>query len=85
MAHLTRPVLGLAYLQYRFLHDRSLRLQGLAEVIRLHRDQHAQDWLMGACEEAIATGELEAVLNRFRAPRHASLMRNGWQDLVGQP
>jgi hypothetical protein len=57
--------LGLAYLQERFLHEPSRRLKSLADVIQLHRDEHAQDWLRGACEQAIATGDLEAVLNRF--------------------
>ena len=57
--------LGLAYLQYRLLHQRSPQLKSLADVIRLHRDEHTRDWLTGACQEAIATGDLEAVLNRF--------------------
>jgi hypothetical protein len=34
-------------------------------VIRLHRDEHARDWLTGACQEAIATGDIAAALRRF--------------------
>jgi len=57
--------LGLAYLQHRLLHERSPHLKNLAHIIQLHRDEHVQDWLRGACQDAIATGDLEAVLTRF--------------------
>jgi hypothetical protein len=57
--------LGLAYVQYRLLHEQSPRIKSLADVIRFHRDEHTRDWLTGASQEAIATGDLEAVLNRF--------------------
>jgi hypothetical protein len=57
--------LALAYVQDRLMHERSPRLQNLADVIRHHRDEHTRDWLTGACQETIATGDIAAVLNRF--------------------
>ena len=57
--------LAWAYVQWRFLHDQSAQIQTPADVIRQHRDKHAIDWLTGACREAIATGNVEAVLTRF--------------------
>jgi hypothetical protein len=57
--------LTLAYLQWRFLHERSTQIKSLADVIRQHRDEHVCDWLTGACQQAIATGDLQAVLQRF--------------------
>jgi len=35
------------------------------DVIRRHRDEHAIDWLKGAVEMAIETGDVELVLQRF--------------------
>jgi len=57
--------LALAYLQERLMHERAPRLRNLADVIRHHRDEPTRDWLTGACQEAIATGDIAAVLNRF--------------------
>jgi hypothetical protein len=57
--------LALAYVQDRLMHERSPRLRNLADVIRQHRDEHTRDWLTGACQEALATGDIAAVLNRF--------------------
>jgi hypothetical protein len=57
--------LAWAYLQWRLAHTSDRRLQNPADVIRLHRDEHARDWLAGACQEAIASGNVEAVLRRF--------------------
>ncbi len=57
--------LGLAYLQWRLMRQRSTQVQDLADVIRRHRDEHACDWLTGACQEASATGDLQTVLKRF--------------------
>jgi len=57
--------LALVYAQWRLLHERSARLKSVADVIRVHRDEHTQDWLRGACQEAIATGELDVVLQHF--------------------
>jgi len=57
--------LALAYLQDRLMGQSSPRLRSLADVLRQHRDEHARDWLTGACQEAIITGNITAVLNRF--------------------
>ena len=53
------------YLQWRLSHATDRRVQTPADVIRLHRDEHARDWLIGACQEAIASGDLQAVAQRF--------------------
>ena len=60
--------LALAYLQDRLMGQPSSRCRTPADVIRLHRDEHARDWLTGACQEAITTGDLDAVLGRFLRP-----------------
>ncbi len=57
--------LALAYVQWRLLCERSAEIQTVADVIRRHRDEHTRDWLMGACQEVLATGDLDAVLARF--------------------
>jgi hypothetical protein len=57
--------LALAYAQWRLLRERSTQLNSVAEVIRRHRDEHTRDWLSGACQAAIASGDLHAVLQRF--------------------
>jgi hypothetical protein len=57
--------LAYAYTQWRLAHTTDRRVQNPADVIRLHRDEHARDWLTGACQEAIATGDINAVLKRF--------------------
>jgi len=75
-------LLALAYLQHRQLLDTcstSTATSGngqprlsLADVIRLHREEHMCDWLTGACQEAVAprratfaTGDVDAVLQRY--------------------
>jgi len=57
--------LAYAYLQWRLAHTTDRQLRSPADVIRRHRNEHARDWLMGAIQEAIATGDAEAVLRRF--------------------
>ncbi|MCL5995293.1 MAG: hypothetical protein M1546_04470, partial [Chloroflexi bacterium] len=57
--------LGLAYAQYRLLYERAASVHSVADVIRQHRDEHTCDWLTGACQEAVATGDIAAVLKRF--------------------
>ena len=54
-----------AYAQQRLMHERSGSVKNLADIIQLHRDEHTRDWLTGACQEAIATRNLEAGLQRF--------------------
>jgi len=57
--------LAWAYLQWRLAHSRGPRVQNPADVLRTHRDEHAHNLLRAACEEAIATGDVEAVLRRY--------------------
>jgi hypothetical protein len=57
--------LSLAYLQWRLATDAGSHVRTPADVIRQHRDEHARDWLTGACQEAIATGDVESVLRRY--------------------
>jgi hypothetical protein len=57
--------LAWVYIQWRLAHPSHRPLHTPADVIRLHRDEHACDWLLGACQEAITTGDLTTVLHRF--------------------
>jgi hypothetical protein len=57
--------LSWAYVQWRLALEQDADLQTPADVIRRHRDEHTRDWLEGACREAIATGDIEAVLRRY--------------------
>jgi hypothetical protein len=54
-----------AYVQWRLAHSSNRRVQIPADVIRLHRDEHARDWLAGACQQVLASGDIDAVLRRF--------------------
>jgi hypothetical protein len=54
-----------AYVQWRWMREQSAQIQSPADIIRRHRDEHAIDWLTGACQEAITTGDVEGVLKRF--------------------
>jgi len=57
--------LSWAYLQWCLAQTSNPKVQNPADVIRQHRDEHARDWLIGACQEAIASGDIDAVLRRF--------------------
>jgi hypothetical protein len=57
--------LAWAYVQWRLAHTTDRHVQNPADVIRLHRDEHARDWLIGACQEAIACGSIETVVQRY--------------------
>jgi hypothetical protein len=57
--------LAWAYVQWRLMREQSAQIQSPADIIRRHRDEHTVDWLTGACQEAIATGEIKTVLRRF--------------------
>jgi len=54
-----------AYVQWRLAMEGDAHLRTPADVIRRHRDEHTRDWLEGACREALATGDIEAVLRRY--------------------
>jgi len=61
--------LAWAYVEQRFAQAsprgsaRGVRTYG--DIIRRHRDEHAIDWLEGAIQMAIETGDAEGVLRRF--------------------
>ncbi len=57
--------LAYAYTQWRLAHTTERHVRNPADVIRLHRDEHARAWLREACQEAITTGDIQAVLQRF--------------------
>ena len=58
-------LLAWAYVQRRFAQERSAQIKTYGDVIRRHRDEHAIDWLKGAVEMAIETGDVELVLQHF--------------------
>ncbi|MFQ5434893.1 MAG: transposase [Anaerolineae bacterium] len=57
--------LAWAYVEQRFARERSSRIQTYGDTIRQHRDEHAVDWLTGAVEMAIETGDVHLVLRHF--------------------
>jgi len=57
--------LAWAYVEQRFAQERSAQVRTYGDIIRRHRDEHAIDWLKGAIEMAIETGDPELVLQRF--------------------
>jgi transposase len=62
--------LALTFLQWRLYQARSQGqpLSCVADVIQRHRTEHAQNVLIAACREAIATGNVESVVERFINP-----------------
>jgi hypothetical protein len=57
--------LAWAYVEQRFAQERSAQVRTYGDIIRRHRDEHAIDWLQGAIEMAIETGDSQLVLQRF--------------------
>jgi hypothetical protein len=59
--------LALTFLQWQLYEARSRGepLNSVADVIQLHRQHHAREVLLAACREAIASGTVEAVVERF--------------------
>ena len=57
--------LAWAYIEYRFAHKRSAQIKTYGDIIRRHRDEHAINWLKGAIEMAVETGDTDLVLQRF--------------------
>lgn len=54
-----------AYVEQRFARERSAQTKTYGDIIRQHRDEHAIDWLEGAIEMAVETGDTDLVLQRF--------------------
>jgi DDE superfamily endonuclease len=57
--------LAWAYAERRYALERSAQCRCIGDVIRRHRDEHAERWLTAALQEALATGTIEPVLQRF--------------------
>jgi hypothetical protein len=57
--------LAWAYVEPRLARERSAQIRCYGDVMRRHRDDHAAAWLRAAVEQAISTGEIEAVLDQF--------------------
>ena len=59
--------LTFTFLQWRLYEARAQgdSLRSVADVIRVHRQEHAQEMLIAACTEAIATGSVDSVVKRF--------------------
>ncbi len=57
--------LAWAYVEYRFAHERSDQIKCYGDIIRRHRDEHAQAWLKEAITMALQVGSAEPVLERF--------------------
>ena len=57
--------LAWAYVERRFAQERSAQVRCYGDVIRRHREEHARAWLTAALQEALASGSIEPVLQRF--------------------
>jgi hypothetical protein len=57
--------LAWAYVEQRFARECSAQIQTYGDIIRRHRDEHAVDWLRGALEMALDTGDVDLVLHHF--------------------
>jgi DDE superfamily endonuclease len=57
--------LAWAYVEQRFACQRSPQEKCYGDVVRRHRDEHAEAWLREAIEMGMQTGSVEAVLDRF--------------------
>jgi hypothetical protein len=59
--------LAWTFLQWRFyeVSAKQQQVRSVADVIRLHRTEHAREVLRAACDEALRTGSIDAVLDRF--------------------
>ncbi len=54
-----------AYVEQRFVCERSAQIQTYGDIIRRHQDEHAVDWLTGALALFRETGDSKLVLRRF--------------------
>lgn len=54
-----------AYVERRFEQERSARIKTYGDLIRLHRDEHAVEWLTDALKMMQETGDMQQVLQRY--------------------
>jgi hypothetical protein len=57
--------LAWAYVEQRFALECAAQVKTYGDIVRRHRDEHAIDWLSGAIQMAIETGDADLVLDRF--------------------
>jgi hypothetical protein len=57
--------LAWAYVERRYAQEGSAQVRCYGDLIRRHREEHAEAWLTAALQEALTTGEVEPVLRRF--------------------
>jgi hypothetical protein len=57
--------LAWAYVERRFAQERSAQIRCYGDLLRRHREEHAEAWLTAALQEAMRTGEIEPVLRRY--------------------
>jgi hypothetical protein len=58
-------LLAWAYVERRFEQERGSQVKCYGDLIRRHRDEHAEDWLRDALEKVLQTGDIESVLDKF--------------------
>lgn len=63
--YLVVVLLTWAYVERRFVCERSAQIKTYGDIIRRHRDEHAVEWLTGALEMAMETGDIPSVLQLF--------------------
>ncbi len=57
--------LAWAYVERRSTEERSAQIRSYGDLLRRHREEHAEAWLTAALQEAMRTGEIEPVLRRY--------------------
>jgi hypothetical protein len=57
--------LAWAYVERRTTEERSAQIRSYGDLMRWHREEHAEAWLTAALQEAMSTGEIEPVLRRY--------------------
>lgn len=62
IVHLTLTFL---YWQQHHARERGQPMCSIAQVIQRHRQTHAREVLIAACQQAIESGDMEAVVERF--------------------
>jgi hypothetical protein len=63
-------LLAWAYVERRYVNERGGQVKTYGDIIRRHRDEHAEAWLREAVQQAIREGAIEAVLQRFLRQPH---------------
>lgn len=58
-------LLAWAYVERRFLKERSAQIKTYGDLIRRHQDEHTVDWLTGALLMLQETGDIQQVIQRF--------------------